>query len=430
MVRASLAKLIATAAAFAVLLYVFFGTASRPVSYDDIHRSEGRGSGGDRKSSGDGTVDGSNPSLLYQAGEGKPVVDLSRGVQAWHKDRFIDVVTPQPPKRELEKATLVMLVRNSELHAARFAIRGIEDRFNRRFGYDWVFFNDEPFTEEFVKYVSGLTSGQAHFAVIPTEHWSIPDHVDKAKAQAGMDAMKKEGVIYGESLSYRHMCRFNSGFFYEHELMKKYDYYFRIEPFVEFYCDFYDDPFKLMREQGKKYGWVMAMYEYERTIPTLWDESKRFFLKNPQYVSKRNSLHFMIDDPEEPYSEAGYNLCHFWSNFEIGDLNWLRSDGYRAYFKHLDEQGGFFYERWGDAPVHSIAASVMLDMSEIHHFGDVGYRHNPYTRCPPEERFHTSGQCSCNPKDNFDSDGYSCWNQWQRAAKQGALGKYQAITAT
>jgi hypothetical protein len=39
--------------------------------------------------------------------------------------------------------------RNSELHAARSTIREVEDRFNKRFGYPWVFLNDEPFTDEF-----------------------------------------------------------------------------------------------------------------------------------------------------------------------------------------------------------------------------------------------------------------------------------------
>lgn len=34
---------------------------------------------------------------------------------------------------------------------------------------------------------------------------------------------------YPGSLSYRNMCRFNSGFFYRHELMQKYRYYWRVE---------------------------------------------------------------------------------------------------------------------------------------------------------------------------------------------------------
>ena len=31
-----------------------------------------------------------------------------------------------------------------------------------------------------------------------------------------------------------------------------------------------------------------------------------------------------------------YNLCHFWSNFEIGDLRFFRSEAYQRYFSYLD----------------------------------------------------------------------------------------------
>lgn len=38
---------------------------------------------------------------------------------------------------------------------------------------------------------------------------------------------------YGGSESYRHMCRFNSGFFYQQEVLKPYQWYWRVEPGVE-----------------------------------------------------------------------------------------------------------------------------------------------------------------------------------------------------
>ncbi|ORY79076.1 nucleotide-diphospho-sugar transferase [Protomyces lactucae-debilis] len=318
----------------------------------------------------------------------------------------------------LENGVLVMLVRNSELHEARFSMRGIEDRFNKRFGYDWVFLNDEPFTDEFKKLTSGLATGTAHYAVIPKEHWSVPKSINQTRMKEEMTKMADEDVIYGDSLSYRHMCRFNSGFFYDQPVMASYDYYFRVEPSVEYYCDFLEDPFKTLREKKAKYGWVMAMYEFDRTIPTLWETTQAFAKQHPEHIAPNNALGFLSDDASKTLQEASYNMCHFWSNFEIADLSFLRSKAYRDYFAHLDATGAFFYERWGDAPVHSIAAALFLNTNEIHHFEAVGYRHNPYIRCPPQPKFHTSGQCSCNPKDNFDTDGYSCFHQWERAVEQ------------
>jgi hypothetical protein len=97
-----------------------------------------------------------------------------------------------------------------------------------------------------------------------------------------------------------------------------------------------------------------------------------------------------------------------WSNFEIGNLDWLRSQAYIDFFTHLDKDGGFFYERWGDAPIHSVAASLLLKKEEIHFFNDIAYYHVPFTHCPTGEEKRLELKCHCNPKDNFDWKGYSC----------------------
>lgn len=63
-------------------------------------------------------------------------------------------------------------------------------------------------------------------------------------------------------------------------------------------------------------------------------------------------------------------------------MDFYRSPEYLSYFNHLDSIGGFFYERWGDAPVHSIAAALLLDRSEVHYFDNIGYYHAPVMHCP------------------------------------------------
>lgn len=134
--------------------------------------------------------------------------------------------------------------------------------------------------------------------------------------------------------------RFNSGFFYRHPLVEKYEYYWRVEPGVEFMCDIDYDPFLYMKENNKKYGWTISLIEYESTIPTLWKTVVSFMQKYPQYIPKNNLLDFISYD-----GGRSYNLCHFWSNFEIADLKFLRSPEYSAFFDYLDKTGGFFYER-------------------------------------------------------------------------------------
>lgn len=46
-------------------------------------------------------------------------------------------------------ASILMLARNSDVNDAVRSVRRLEDRFNKKFGYPWVFLNEEPFSDEF-----------------------------------------------------------------------------------------------------------------------------------------------------------------------------------------------------------------------------------------------------------------------------------------
>jgi alpha 1,2-mannosyltransferase len=163
------------------------------------------------------------------------------------------------------------------------------------------------------------------------------------------------------------MCRFESGFFFQQELLMDYEYYWRVEPSIELYCDIDYDVFKYMKDNNKKYGFTLSLYEYIETIPTLWESVKRFMKEHPEHIAENNAMGFLSDDGGNTY-----NKCHFWSNFEIGNLDFWRGKAYTDFFNKLDRDGGFFYERWGDAPVHSIGASLLLPKDQIHFFNDIG----------------------------------------------------------
>jgi len=304
-------------------------------------------------------------------------------------------------------ATFVTLARNTDLWEIARSIRQVEDRFNRKFHYDWVFLNDKPFDATFKKVTTSLVSGNTYYGEIPKEHWSFPDHIDQDKARKVREDMAQRKIIYGDSVSYRHMCRFESGFFFRQPLMNNYEWYWRVEPSIELFCDIDYDVFKFMSDNKKKYSFVLSLYEYVETIPTLWDSTKKFMKAHPEHIAEGNSMGFLSDDGGD-----SYNHCHMWSNFEVGNLDWLRSQAYIDYFESLDQDGGFFYERWGDAPVHSIAAGLLLKKEEIHFFNDIAYYHVPFTHCPTGEKTRLDLKCHCNPKDNFDWKGYSCTSRF------------------
>ncbi|KAH9917521.1 glycosyl transferase [Fomitopsis serialis] len=117
------------------------------------------------------------------------------------------------------------------------------------------------------------------------------------------------------------MCRFNSGFFYRHPLLQQFKWYWRVEPDVHFRCDVSFDPFRYMEDHNKVYAFTITMYEYLATIPTLWATVKEF-VGLPD-VKENNAMNYMSED-----GGATYNLCHFWSNFEIANMDFWHGEAY------------------------------------------------------------------------------------------------------
>lgn len=276
---------------------------------------------------------------------------------------------PDNAKSDRINATILSLVRNSELQDLTQSMKDLERTWNHKFNYPWTFFNDEPFTEEFKRVTKSLTKAEVRYELIPREHWDAPPWINEDLFKESADILAEQDVQYAHMLSYHKMCRWNSGMFYKHEALKDMQYYWRVEPKVHFFCDVDYDVFRFMQDHNKTYGFTINLYDSPQSISTLWPETAKFIAAHPEHTHKNNALDWLTDKerrPEHNKKANGYSTCHFWSNFEIADLNFWRSKPYEDYFNHLDRAGGFFYERWGDAPVHSIALGLFEDKRKIH----------------------------------------------------------------
>ncbi|KAJ2078313.1 hypothetical protein H4R24_004570, partial [Coemansia sp. RSA 988] len=270
-------------------------------------------------------------------------------------------------------AAFVALVRNRDLYGMRKTIQEIESRWNHKYNYPYIFLNDEPFSDKFKQGVKDLTKAEVRFGQLEPDSWGYPPWIDQKKAQ-----IERETATYikGRSESYRFMCRFQSGFLHKHPLLKDLEFYWRLEPDVHYFCNIDYDPFLYMKINGLKYGWNIAPSEYEPTVRTLWNTTVQFMDRYPELIPKDSMIDWVRDN------KGQYTKCHFWSNFEIVDLSFYRSEQYEKFFDFLDHSGGFFYERWGDAPVHSLAVSIFLKKSQVHYFDDIGYYHPAMAHCP------------------------------------------------
>uniref|UniRef100_A0A093VYW8 Putative mannosyltransferase KTR4 n=1 Tax=Talaromyces marneffei PM1 TaxID=1077442 RepID=A0A093VYW8_TALMA len=326
-------------------------------------------------------------------------------------------------------SAIISLVRNEELDGIVSSMRQLEASWNSKYNYPWIFFNNVPFSEEFKARTQAETEAECRYGnarlivgvlgleLIPEEHWAVPDWIDPDLLKQATRKMKKQGIKYAGLLSYHQMCRWNSGFFYRHPALEAYKYYWRVEPDVKFFCDITYDPFQFMADHNKTYGFTINIFDDPSSVASLWPETQSFLKSHPDYLSADNSLMWLTDRtlrPDHTNTANGYSTCHFWSNFEIGDLDFWRSEKYQQYFEHLDQSGGFFYERWGDAPVHSIALGLFEDNSRIHWFRDIGYQHPPYINCPDTSSSSSGGAASgtCqNCKPNIFTHSWGVMNE-------------------
>ena len=76
---------------------------------------------------------------------GKPPYKTPLPDEYFHPEKPID------PLARKANATFVVLARNSDINGVMQSMKQAEDRFNKEFRYPWVFLNEEPFNEEFVK---------------------------------------------------------------------------------------------------------------------------------------------------------------------------------------------------------------------------------------------------------------------------------------
>jgi mannosyltransferase len=281
-------------------------------------------------------------------------------------------------------AVIVVLARNKELEGVISSMRYFERHFNRWFNYPYVFLNDADFNTTFKEETRKYASGTVEFGKLDPSMWGFPDWADKEVFQEGIRKQGDEAIMYGEMESYHHMCRFYSGFFYKHSLLDKYKWYWRLEPDIKYFCDITYDPFVMMEKNKKVYGFTIAIKELVETVPNIFRYASAF--KRSRNIQSKGLWEFFLETKKEkdkkdkdvlkqkaknkkkgplfedirktksdksaldhiyPFDmeSESYNMCHFWSNFEIASLDWFRSAEYNDFFNFMDHSGGFWMER-------------------------------------------------------------------------------------
>ncbi|KAJ2908692.1 hypothetical protein GGI21_002631 [Coemansia aciculifera] len=284
----------------------------------------------------------------------------------------------------------------------------VEQRFNSRFNYPYVFLSEQEFSDDFKRTVRFMTKGHVEFGLIPSTDWTYPEWIDVDRAERAAEEWADANDYVADKPGWRHMVRYWAGPFARHPVLQKYKYMWRLEPGSHYTCDFEYDPIRLMQENSHSYGFAVSTMEMADAVPTLF-ASLTTYVRHHQ-VNSNNSLGWIMSGGKGDE----YNRCHFLTNFEIVDLDFMRSDAYQELFKFLDKSGGIYYERWTDASVRSLAVPLLLGPQQVYWFGDVGYRHDALQNCP--QTVERQMRCHCDPSKSTHLLPMSCSSQWNVTA--------------
>ncbi|GKT96032.1 alpha-1,2mannosyltransferase KTR1 [Colletotrichum tofieldiae] len=325
----------------------------------------------------------SSPGRILMPAGAPPAI---RKISEEHDKVFVTGCLEPDTSRPKANGAFVVLARNKELDGVIQSIKSIERHFNRWYHYPYVFLNDGDFNETFKEV----------FGKVGPEMWGYPDWIDHKVAKEGIAKQGDAAVMYGGLESYHAMCRFYSGFFYKHELLAKYNWYWRLEPEIKYFCDITYDPFWAMIDANKTYGFTIAVKELRETVPNIFRYASAY--KRLKGLKSKGLWEMFVDpvekkeepptdqsplpeevlrsdpnrnnlpdvDPEAMEGET-YNMCHFWSNFEIASLDWFRSKEYEEFFEMMDRSGGFWMERHcpANAPARQLPRQAYLEKTTL-----------------------------------------------------------------
>jgi len=253
-------------------------------------------------------------------------------------------------------AVIIYLSRKQSINDLKKSLKLLNKNFTRRFKYPVLIFNDD-FTNADQRILRKIYSN-IKFEKIKFE---IPLWIDKNQIDKGSHKVR---------LGYMHMCRFFSGEIYKHEAIKNYDWYWRLDSDSYLHYRIRYDIFNFMEKQGFIYGcFETNIKEKPEFVIGLWELTKEYIQKNnfqPIFLNK------YLD------KEGKWDRSVFYTNFEISKLDFWRSERYKEYYDMIDQNGGIYYYRWGDATIHLLALSMLVGEAKIHYFKDIDYSHQEF----------------------------------------------------
>ncbi|KAL6798074.1 nucleotide-diphospho-sugar transferase [Trichoderma sp. SZMC 28012] len=202
----------------------------------------------------------------------------------------ISSATDQKPR-----AAFVSLAHENDLSALLSSISQLEETFNHRYQYHWIFFSTQPLSEEFRQQTSNATGAVCFYEVISEDKLVSPKHpVAFNTLPPAQPCGEHVSEIGRQVQSLDQISRWNSGPFASENRLRDYDWIWRIEPGAQFTHDITFDVFRFMRDHEIAYGFNEALLDKDE-IRTHSRPVISFIDKHPDLLHADADLSWLLD---------------------------------------------------------------------------------------------------------------------------------------
>jgi len=214
------------------------------------------------------------------------------------------------------------------------SLESVRHNYLTRFPCPVIAFHEAPLTEEMKERIRS--------AGVPVTFQLV-----ELKAPPGTDLTG----LTERDIGYRNMCRFFASQIFYQPALEGFDYYLRLDTDSKIMSPFGYDLFRASVQNGLWYGYTAVTADNPKYVVGLWDFVQRYV----------DNVSAQVYRPPKAIMERQM----FYNNFEICLCEWFRNEPWRSYMAAIDEDGGIYRCRWGDAPIRSLGVSAFMPGNRI-----------------------------------------------------------------
>lgn len=304
-------------------------------------------------------------------------------VQALVVDKRDPNIQQNPNK---PKAAMVLFVSSlDEINYIPDTIESYQRQFNNKFQYDWIVVSLKSYIKSQKPIIDKLVANVRYVDLKVQSYNHITSNLHAREIGDTVDVYPRK-FKSRSMIRQKHLTRFLlSELFQVEQVWKDYKYYWRVPIGSELGCDVDYDVFEIMEKENIQYGWLLIHHDIQGP--------------QPEFTSKLQEFSIDLDQFNQNKNDWKFEDCSIDPDFEIVNIEFLKSAKYQAFFDFLNKNEMIYYKGWREPIIKTAAVSLLLESFEVKFFHDLPVVDHLYglLNCPTNPSVYQKNKCICDP---------------------------------